>query len=55
MQQTSTSKKNPRERKNYRMAELYAKQRAEQNEARGRQIWVGGKISEGGYWERTQL
>lgn len=53
-QQTTTAKKSHRERKNYRMAELHAKQRFERNASRGKQVWIGGRITDGGHWERIQ-
>jgi hypothetical protein len=42
-----------RDRKNPRSADAFQKEREKQNRARGKQVWVGGSIKEGGHWERT--
>jgi hypothetical protein len=45
-------KKRARDRKSYGSAETWRKQKKARNAARGVQVWVGGKIIEGGHWER---
>ena len=44
--------KSHRDRKNPHMAEKYGALRHETNAIRGKQVWVGGSIKEGGHWER---
>jgi hypothetical protein len=51
----ATRKKNEKDhraKKNTRSAEAYQKQREEQNRSRGKQVWVGGSIKDGGHWDR---
>jgi hypothetical protein len=40
------------ERKSEGSAEVWRKQKKARNAQRGKQVWVGGKIIEGGHWER---
>jgi len=39
-------------RRNMGSAEFFKKQRKERNAEKGKQRWVGGKIVDGGHWER---
>jgi hypothetical protein len=45
-------KKRANDRKSYGSAEAWRKQKKARNAARGTQVWVGGKIIEGGHWTR---
>jgi hypothetical protein len=49
------AKKSHQDRKNYRMAELHKQVRLERNQQRGKQIWVGGNIRQGGHWRRERV
>ena len=50
---TRKNEKDHRNKKNPRSAEAYQEERKEQNRSRGKQVWIGGSIKEGGHWDRT--
>lgn len=49
---TRKNEKDHRNKKNPRSAEAYQEERKEQNRSRGKQVWIGGLILEGGHWDR---
>lgn len=48
-----TQSKDHRTRKNGHAAEQFAVSRKANNATRGKQIWVGGSIKQGGHWARA--
>jgi len=50
---TRKNAKDHRQKKNPRSAEVYQAEREKRNRNRGKQVWVGGSIKEGGYWDRV--
>lgn len=49
-----TKSKDHRRRKNPRSAELHAEERKQRNAARGKQVWIGTTVADGGFWERVK-
>jgi len=49
---STLDKKDHRNRKNPRSREAYQVARQERNARRGKQVWVGGSIRQGGHWTR---
>lgn len=49
------SDKGHRNKKNPRSQEAYQKEREQRNRSRGKQVWVGGLIRDGGHWTRISV
>jgi hypothetical protein len=49
------SEKGHNNRKNPRSAQVYQKENQERNRSRGKQVWIGGSIKEGGHWDRINV